>query len=65
MQSYSPSVASIVKDDKFSKFQCSMNDLEHAQMKLILYDSVVRSLMYVQVCTRPDIVFFVGMLGRY
>ena len=34
-------------------------------MKNIPYASVVGSLMYAQVYTRPDIAFFVGMLGRY
>ncbi|XP_050908209.1 secreted RxLR effector protein 161-like [Lathyrus oleraceus] len=34
-------------------------------MKNILYASVVESLMYAQVCTRPDIAFAVGILGRY
>ena len=31
----------------------------------IPYASAVGSLMYAQVCTRPDIAFAVGMLGRY
>ena len=34
-------------------------------MQNIPYASVVGSLMYSQVCTRPDIAFAVGMLGRY
>ncbi|XP_016172709.1 uncharacterized protein LOC107615109 [Arachis ipaensis] len=34
-------------------------------MEGISYSSVVGSLMYVQTCTRPDISFAVGMLGRY
>ncbi|XP_050897225.1 secreted RxLR effector protein 161-like [Lathyrus oleraceus] len=34
-------------------------------MKNIPYASVVRSLMYAQVCTRPDVPFAVGILGRY
>ncbi|XP_075111825.1 secreted RxLR effector protein 161-like [Nicotiana tabacum] len=34
-------------------------------MKDIPYASLVGSLMYAQVCTRPDIAFAVGMLGRY
>ena len=34
-------------------------------MQKIPYASAVGSLMYAQVCTRPDIVFIVGMLGRY
>ncbi|WKA00504.1 hypothetical protein VitviT2T_018850 [Vitis vinifera] len=34
-------------------------------MRTIPYSSLVGSLMYAQVCTRPDITFVVGMLGRY
>jgi hypothetical protein len=34
-------------------------------MKDIPYASVVGSLMYAQVCTRPNIAFITGMLGRY
>ena len=34
-------------------------------MKAVTYSSVVGSLMCVQVCTRPDIAFVVGVLGIY
>jgi len=34
-------------------------------MESIPYASVVGSLMYAQTCTRSDISFVVGMLGRY
>jgi hypothetical protein len=34
-------------------------------MKSVPYASAVGSLMYVQVCTRPDLAFVTGMLGRY
>ena len=34
-------------------------------MENIPYASVVGSLMYAQTCTRPDVSFVVGMLGRY
>ena len=34
-------------------------------MKAVPYSLVVGSLMYAQVCTRPDIAFVVGVLGRY
>ncbi|RVW29447.1 Retrovirus-related Pol polyprotein from transposon TNT 1-94 [Vitis vinifera] len=57
--------APIVKGDKFSKAQCPQNNDEREEMKTIPYSSVVGSLMYAQVCTRPDIAFVVGMLGRY
>uniref|UniRef100_A0A2N9I4A8 Retrovirus-related Pol polyprotein from transposon TNT 1-94 n=1 Tax=Fagus sylvatica TaxID=28930 RepID=A0A2N9I4A8_FAGSY len=65
MNDYSPSVAPIVKGDRFNLNQCPKNDLEREQMKNIPYASAVGSLMYAQVCTRPDIAFAVGMLGRY
>ncbi|KAL5851084.1 hypothetical protein ACOSQ3_006202 [Xanthoceras sorbifolium] len=65
MKDCSPSVAPIVKGDRFNLNQCPKNDLEREQMKNIPYASVVGSLMYAQVCTRPDISFVVGMLGRY
>ncbi|XP_054795501.1 secreted RxLR effector protein 161-like [Prosopis cineraria] len=34
-------------------------------MQKVPYASAVGSLMYTQVCTRPDIAYIVGMLGRY
>ena len=34
-------------------------------MKVVSYSSVVGSLMYAQVCSRPDIAFVVIVLGRY
>ncbi|RVW22648.1 Retrovirus-related Pol polyprotein from transposon TNT 1-94 [Vitis vinifera] len=58
-------LAPIVKGDRFNLDQCPKNDLEREQMKNIPYAFAVGSLMYVQVCTRPDIAFAVGMLGRY
>ena len=45
--------------------QCPKNELERKQMENISYASIVGSLMYAQTCTRPDISFAVGMLGRY
>jgi hypothetical protein len=65
MKDCSPSIAPIVKGDRFNLNQCSKNDFEREQMKNIPYASAVESLMYAQVYTRPDIAFVVGMLGRY
>ncbi|KAK4385684.1 Retrovirus-related Pol polyprotein from transposon TNT 1-94 [Sesamum angolense] len=44
---------------------CPRNDLEWEQMKDVPYAYAIGSLMYAQVCTRSDIAFVVGMLGRY
>ena len=57
--------APIVKGDKFGKWQCPINEYETAQMKAIPYASAVGSIMYAQVCTRPDLAFVTGMLGRF
>jgi hypothetical protein len=42
-----------------------VNALVQEQMKNISYASAIGSLLYAQVCTRPDIAMAVGMLGRY
>ena len=65
MQSCSFGKAPIVKSERFSKGQCPQNDIERDKMKVVLYSSVMGSLMYAQVCTRPNIAFVVSMLGRY
>ena len=42
-----------------------MNQYEIDRMKAVPYASPVRSLQYAQVCTRPDLAFVTGILGRY
>ncbi|XP_074351699.1 secreted RxLR effector protein 161-like [Apium graveolens] len=39
--------------------------MEREEMQKYPYASLVGSLMYAQVCTRPDISHAVGMLGRF
>ncbi|KAD7477055.1 hypothetical protein E3N88_00191 [Mikania micrantha] len=65
MQQCSPSVAPVVKGDSFGSYQCPKSEAEIDQMRLISYASVVGSLMYAQVCTRPNIAYITGMLGMY
>ena len=65
MQDCKPGDTPMSKGDKFSLCQCPKNDLETKEMKKILYASAVGSLMYAQVCTRPDIEYIIGMQGRY
>jgi len=65
MKDCPPSVAPIMKGDKLDLSQCPKNDFEREHMKNIPYASTIGSLMYAQVCTRPDIAFVVGVLGRY
>jgi hypothetical protein len=65
MHKCSGSPAPVVKGDKFGTFQCPRNQIETDQMKSVPYASVVGSIMYAQVCTRPDLAFITGMLGRF
>jgi hypothetical protein len=65
MKECKPRDTPVAEGDKFSLKQCPQTDLEKNAMKDIPYASVVDSLMYVQVCTRLDIAFITGMLGRY
>ena len=65
MKNCSPSVAPILKGNRFDLNQCPKNDCEREHMKNIPFASVVGSLMYAQVYTRPDIEFVVRVLGRY
>ena len=65
MQECKPGDTPVAKGDKFSLSQCPKNDHEVKEIQKIPYASAVGSLMYAQVCTRPDIAYIVGMLGRY
>ena len=65
MQQCKPGIAPVCKGDKLSLSQCPHSDIEKAQIKNVPYASALGSIMYAQVCTRPDIVFATGLLGRY
>src|SRR3954462_677452 len=65
MQNCAPGDTPVAKGDKLSLLQCPKTDLEVKEMHDIPYASAVGSIMYAQVCTRPDIAYIVGMLGRY
>ena len=65
MNKFLGGIVPIQKRDKFSLMHYPKNDVECKEMESIQYASIVGSMMYVQTCTRPDISFVVGMLGRY
>ena len=48
-----------------SQDQCLMTTEEKEYMKIVPYASIVGSLMYVMLCTRPDIFYSVGIVSRY
>ena len=49
----------------FSKDQSPKTFKEIEKMRRVPYAEIVESLMYVKLCTRPDICFAVGMVNRY
>ncbi|RVW13303.1 Retrovirus-related Pol polyprotein from transposon TNT 1-94 [Vitis vinifera] len=61
MSNCAPGDTPVAKGDKFSLHQCPKNELEKKDMERFPYASVVGSLMYAQVCTRPDIAYIVGI----
>jgi len=65
MHKCSATPAPVVKGDKFGKFQSRKTQYEVDQMKAVPYASAVGSIMYAQVCTRPDLAYVTGVLGRY
>ncbi|KAG8480618.1 hypothetical protein CXB51_024788 [Gossypium anomalum] len=65
LKNYRPGDTLVAKGDKFSLTQCLKSNLEIQEMQKIPYASAVGSLMYAQVCTRLDIAYIVGVLGRY
>nr|KYP54079.1 Retrovirus-related Pol polyprotein from transposon TNT 1-94 [Cajanus cajan] len=65
MKDSKPRDTPIAKGDKYSLKQSPNDDLERNEMQKIPHASTMRSLMYAQVCTRPDIEFVMGVLDRY
>lgn len=51
--------------DKLHKGECPKNLVERNQMDKVPYVAAVGSLIYAQTCTRHNISFVVGVLGRY
>ena len=50
---------------KLSAEQCPKTQEEEEDMSRVPYASVVGSLMYEMVCTRPGITHVVGVLNRF
>ncbi|GKF27648.1 hypothetical protein Tco_0093990, partial [Tanacetum coccineum] len=50
---------------KVSLKDCPSNDCDVERMSKVLYANVVGSLMYLMVCTRPDIAYVVSIVSRY
>ena len=65
MQNAKPVNTPLASHFKLSKHMCLETQEEIDYMSKIPYSSVVGSLMYAMVCTRPDIAHVVGVVRRY
>ena len=59
-----PKTTPLANHIKLSKEQSPKTAQEREHMALVPYTSAVGSLMYVMVCTRPDIAHAVGVVSR-
>nr|GEX02178.1 hypothetical protein [Tanacetum cinerariifolium] len=50
---------------KLSLKDCPIKDCDVERMSKVLYANAVGSLMYLMVCTRPDIAYAVSIVSRY
>lgn len=55
----------LAKHFKFSVEQCPISEIERSRMDKVPYANVIGSVMYVMVCTRPDLAFAISTLSRY
>ena len=55
----------IVKGQKWSKDDCPSTDEERQKMLKVPYQSAVGALMYLAVCTRPDVMYAVTIAARF
>ena len=65
MQDSKPVKVPIPIGVRLSTEQCPKTQEEEEDMSRVPYASAVSSLMYVMVCTRPDIAHAVGVLSRF
>ena len=65
MQNSRPLSVLVTMGTKLSSSQCPLSSLEMENMNRIPYQSVVGSLLYVMVSTRPYIAHVVGVLSYY
>ena len=65
MKSAKPVSTPLASHLKLSKHMCPTKKEEKEGMTKVPYTSAVGSLMYVMVCTRPDIAHALGVVSRF
>ena len=65
MHNAKPVHVSLLGHFKLSKMQCPKNEEEKEEMSKVPYLSIVGSLMYAMICTKPYIAYVVGVVSRF
>ena len=55
----------VLQGVKLSKTQCPTNAEDREKMKDVPYASTIGSIMYVMLCTRPDVWLDISLAGKY
>ena len=55
----------VLQGVKLSQTQCPTTSEDREKIKVIPYASVVVSIMYAMLCTRPDVCLAISLAGRY
>ena len=65
MHDFKPMDTPVEKNLILSLDMCPKMPNKKEQMSIVPYSSVVSSLMYAMMCTRPDICYVVGLVSRF
>ena len=65
MHDSKPVSTTIAPHFKLSAAQCPSSDKDVEYMSKVSYSSAVGSLMYVIVCSRPDLSYVMSLVSRY
>ncbi|KAL2241037.1 UNVERIFIED_CONTAM: Retrovirus-related Pol polyprotein from transposon TNT 1-94 [Sesamum indicum] len=65
MENAKPVSVPLAAHFQLSKDQSPKKDSEKAKMDKVPYSNVIGSIMYLMICTRPDIAYAISCLSRY
>ena len=60
-----PIDTSVIKNQGLNLKNCPKTLANKAKVAIVQYASVIGSLMFAMVCTRPDLAFVVGLLSQF
>ncbi|KAL2242583.1 UNVERIFIED_CONTAM: Retrovirus-related Pol polyprotein from transposon TNT 1-94 [Sesamum indicum] len=65
MENSKPTAVPLAAHFQLSKNQCPQSESEMQKMSKIPYSNVIGSIMFLMVCTRPDVAYAISCLSRY